>query len=111
MSSSSGFRSSIVTTCGSSAIPHFGHVPGASRTTSGCIGQVQVVVVVGRAGAAGSSAMPHFGQAPGWSCRTSGSIGQTYSVPFTTGSGVRGAAPMNVSGAALNRCRHDCAQK
>ena len=47
MSSSSGLRSSSVTVRGSSAIPQMGHAPGASRTISGCIGQVQSVRVAG----------------------------------------------------------------
>src|SRR5687767_12927338 len=41
MSASSGFGASLTSgTRGSSAIPHFGHVPGPSCTTSGCIGHV-----------------------------------------------------------------------
>ena len=64
MSSSSGFASSSVTTRGSRAMPHLGQDPGASRTISGCIGQVHSVRVAG-AGDTGSSAMPHFGHAPG----------------------------------------------
>jgi hypothetical protein len=40
MSRSSGFSTSAaVTVRGSRAMPHFGHVPGRSLTTSGCIGQ------------------------------------------------------------------------
>ena len=44
-STSSGFgpASSAGTPIGSSAMPHFGHSPGASRTISGCIGQVYCV--------------------------------------------------------------------
>jgi hypothetical protein len=64
MSMSSGFLSSIVTVRGSSAMPQIGQLPGASRTISGCIGQVHSVFVTG-ATVSGSSAMPHFGQAPG----------------------------------------------
>ena len=41
MSTSSGLGpSSAVATIGSSAMPQIGQVPGASRTISGCIGQV-----------------------------------------------------------------------
>ena len=41
MSSSSGFgSSSAVIVRGSSAMPQIGQAPGASRTISGCIGQV-----------------------------------------------------------------------
>ncbi len=48
MSSSSGLRSSAsVTTRGYSAIPQIGQDPRASRTISGCIGQVHSVLVVG----------------------------------------------------------------
>ena len=64
MSASSGFPSSSVTVRGSSAMPQMGHAPGASRTISGCIGQVHSVFVTG-ATSIGSSAMPHFGQGPG----------------------------------------------
>ena len=40
-STSSGFSSSSATgISGSSAIPHFGHTPGPTCRTSGCIGQV-----------------------------------------------------------------------
>ena len=62
---------------GSSAIPQIGQVPGASRTISGCIGQVHSALAAGR-GDTASSAIPHFGQEPGWSTRTSGCIGQVY---------------------------------
>ena len=42
MSRSSGFGvSSGEASRGSRAMPHSGHSPGASRSTSGCIGQVQ----------------------------------------------------------------------
>src|SRR5687767_7156289 len=78
MSVSSGLSSSSVMVRGSSAMPQIGQLPGASRTISGCIGQVHSVFVAGAVTISGSSAMPHFGQAPGLSCRTSGSIGQTY---------------------------------
>ena len=40
MSRSSGLSSSSVMFRGSSAIPQIGQLPGVSRTTSGCIGQV-----------------------------------------------------------------------
>ena len=77
ISRSSGFSSrSQSTVIGSSAMPQIGHAPGASRTISGCMGQVHCVFA-GRAGISGSSAMPHLGHAPGRSCRISGSIGQT----------------------------------
>ena len=78
MSSSSGLRSSTLTTLGSSAMPQIGQEPGSSRTISGCMGQVHSVRV-GAAASTGSSAMPHFGQLPGPICRTSGSIGHVYS--------------------------------
>ena len=55
MSTSSGFfPSSSVTMRGSSAIPQIGQEPGASRTISGCIGQVYVTMSVPRAVATGS---------------------------------------------------------
>ena len=73
--------SSTVATRGSSAMPQIGQLPGASRTISGCIGQVHSVLVAGAAGTVGSSAMPHFGQVPGPIWRISGCIGQVYSVP------------------------------
>ena len=63
-------------------VPHFGHVPGPSCTTSGCIGQVYFTCL--GAGAAGSSAMPHFGQAAGTALSTPGHIGQTYLAPDGT---------------------------
>ena len=78
MSTSSGLGASISeTTRGSSAMPQIGQEPAASRTISGCIGQVYSVFV-NAAGfeRSGSSAIPQFGQAPGRSDRTSGSIGQ-----------------------------------
>jgi len=65
MSISSSFFSSMVTVFASSAIPHFGHAPGCSCTTSGCIGQVYCVFVASRGVTLGSSAMPQLGQAPG----------------------------------------------
>ena len=75
MSASSGFGpppSSAVR--GSSAMPQIGQPCGASRTTSGCIGQTYSA----RAGAGvhGSRAMPHSGQSPGTALRTSGWHGQ-----------------------------------
>ena len=61
MSISSGFFSSTAdATRGSSAIPHIGQLPAASRTTSGCIGQVHCApggaVTTGRGGAAATNA-------------------------------------------------------
>ncbi len=77
MSASSGFSSSSsVTVVGSSAMPQMGQSPGASRTTSGCIGQVYCVRVAAATGSSGSRAMPHLGQALGPSSRTSGHMGQ-----------------------------------
>jgi hypothetical protein len=75
MSSVFGF-SSASTVRGSSAIPHIGQAPGASRTICACMGQTYSVFV-DRATAAGSSAIPHFGQLPGSLARTSGCIGHT----------------------------------
>jgi hypothetical protein len=76
MSRSSGLASSSADTVrGSSAMPHMGQAPGASRTICGCIGQVHWVAVAFGAGASGSSAIPHLGQGPGPSWRTSGCIG------------------------------------
>jgi hypothetical protein len=55
MSASSGFAgSSAVIALGSRAIPHSGQGPGASRTTSGCIGHVHSVPGIG-AGSGGRS--------------------------------------------------------
>ena len=51
-------------------MPHFGHVPGSSLTTSACIGHVQAA-----GAAAGMSFMPHFGHVPGSSLTTSACIG------------------------------------
>ncbi len=76
MSTSSGLGPvSAATVIGSSAMPHFGQLPGSSRTISGCIGQVYCTLVAAT-GCAGSSAMPHFGQAAGTSDSTPGHIGQ-----------------------------------
>ncbi len=79
MSRSSGFSSpsSVTPKRGSSAMPQVGQVPGASRTISGCIGQVHSVFT-GGAGETRSSAIPHFGQEPGPEVLTSGCIGQVY---------------------------------
>ena len=78
MSTSSGLgASSCVTARGSSAMPHAGHGPGSSRTTSGCIGQVYSTAAGGAAANSGSSAMPQLGQGTGSVSRTSGHIGQT----------------------------------
>src|ERR1035437_2504860 len=79
ISVSSGLVSSAVTCRGSSAMPQMGQEPGASRTISGCIGQVYSVPFVSGLTVAGSSAMPHFGQLPGPGCLTSGCMGQVYS--------------------------------
>ena len=79
-STSSGFcSSSTLTVLGSRAMPQIGQDPGASRTISGCMGQVYSVFVTGSAATTGSSAIPHFGQSPGPCWRTSGSIGHVYS--------------------------------
>jgi len=86
MSRSSGFSSSSsVTERGSSAISHFGQSPGASRTISGCIGQVHSVRVATAGTPFGSRAMPHFGQSPCPTCSTSGCIGQVNRVPSGAG--------------------------
>jgi hypothetical protein len=85
MSSTRFAGSSSETVRGSSAIPQMGHVPGAFRTISGCIGQTHCVAVAAT-GSFGSSAIPHFGQGPGWSDATSGSIGQIQ-VPAPWGTG------------------------
>ena len=54
MSISSGFgSSSAVTVRGSSAMPQSGQLPGSSRTTSGCMGQVYSVLAAGAAGSFG----------------------------------------------------------
>src|SRR5581483_623259 len=110
MSVSSGLTSSsAVTRRGSRAIPQMGQLPGASRTISGCIGQVHSVLGRGAAGKAGSSAMPHFGQAPGFEDCTSGSIGQIHRSAATAGRGA--ASPSHDSGLASNRSLHDGLQK
>src|SRR3990172_3405701 len=81
MSANSALSSSSAATVrGPRAIPHFGQSPGASRTTSGCMGQVHSLL---KPGATGSSAIPHFGQLPGPTCRISGCMGQVYSAPRT----------------------------
>ena len=57
ISTSSGFVSSAaVGTIGSSAMPQIGHEPGASRTISGCIGQVYCVPAASGSRVAGASA-------------------------------------------------------
>src|SRR5437870_6043470 len=84
MSISSSFcSSSTVTVLGSNAIPQIGQEPGASRTISGCMGQVYSVFVAAGVIASGSSAIPHFGHEPGRLCRTSGCIGQVYKLIIT----------------------------
>jgi hypothetical protein len=51
MSTSSGFGlSSSVATRGSRAMPQIGHAPGASRTISGCIGQVYSIASLASGG-------------------------------------------------------------
>ena len=79
MSTSSGLgRSSGSTALGSRSMPHSGQLPGASRTTPGCIGHTNSVRA--GAGACASSAMPHSGHSDGTSLRTSGWQGQVYTV-------------------------------
>ena len=78
ISSSSLVSSSALIITASRAMPQIGQLPGSSRSTSGCIGQVYWCL--GAAMLARSSAMPHFGQAPGWLAWTSGCIGQVHSV-------------------------------
>ena len=107
MSTSSGFgASSNVTVRGSSAMPQIGQDPGASRTISGCMGQVYSTLV-SAAGfdRSGSSAMPHLGQAPGFDDWTSGSIGQMNVAPGGGGAAVVAAGSRNAFGSALNRSR------
>src|SRR5208282_4809793 len=90
MSRSSGLSSSTVTMRGSRAMPQIGQLPCSARTTSGCMGQVNSVLLAASGGDSGSNAMPHFGHGPGPSCRTSGHIGQTWareSFPDSPGSG------------------------
>src|SRR5437867_6563317 len=89
ISASSGLTSSTAAgVLGSRAMPQMGQEPGASRTTSGCIGQTYSVRE-GGAGAAitGSSAMPQLGQSPAVFRRTSGCIGQVKAPVDSTGSG------------------------
>src|SRR5580704_16876996 len=77
MSISSEFSPvSAVTVRGSSVMPQMGHDPGASRTISGCMGQVYWVRVAAT-GISGSRAMPQDGHGPGFDWRTSGHMGQT----------------------------------
>src|SRR5690606_16805659 len=69
--------SSAAAVIGSNAMPHFGHVAGWSCTTSGCIGQVYIVLLAGGIHAGfRSNAVPHFGQLPGSSDSMPGHIGQ-----------------------------------
>src|SRR5437764_1104287 len=90
ISTSSGFfPSARVTVRGSSAIPQIGQEPGASRTISGCMGQVYVTVLVPRAVATGSSC---FG---------------ARLIPI----GVAGLLLRYLSGSALNFSRQPSAQK
>ena len=74
MAASSGSTSSAGGSVrGSKAMPHLGQGPGASRTTSGCIGQVYSTLLWGTAG---SKAIPHRGQGTGSCSDTSGHMGQ-----------------------------------
>jgi hypothetical protein len=100
-------------------MPQIGQAPGASRTISGCIGQVHSTRVAATTGSSGSSAMPHFGQAAAFSLRTSGSIGQTHVVPAGA-SGAPSCASIAAcfasrasqrAGSAANFVRHDAQQK
>ena len=76
MSASSGLGPSSGSAArGSSSMAHSGQLPGASRTTAGCMGQTYSVRARA-AGICGSSAMPHSGQSAGASLRTSGWQGQ-----------------------------------
>ena len=73
MSVSSGFSvSASWIVRGSSAMPQMGQLPGASRTISGCIGQVQVCLA---GGGAGGSGRPPGGEgatkAPGFATKRS----------------------------------------
>ena len=64
MSTSSGFGpSSAANSTGSSAMPHFGQLPGPSWRISGCIGHVYVRVSCGSGGAAGFGAKNVIGSA------------------------------------------------
>src|SRR5512144_2524934 len=77
MSMSSGFSSSSRdTVLGSRAMPQMGQLPGASRTISGCIGQVHSVFDDTGSGSTGSRAIPHVGQDPGPACLILGCMGQ-----------------------------------
>src|ERR1035438_5423205 len=116
ISASSGLVSSAVTCRGSSAMPQMGHEPGASRTISGCIGQVNSVLLMGGLRVTGSSAMPHFGQLPGPICLISGCMGQVYSlcdsvVSGGCGIGVTGFDCTYLSGAARNLAAQPWLQK
>ena len=76
MSASSGLGPSSGSAArGSSSMPHSGQLPGASRTTVGCMGQTYSVRTEAE-GICGSSAMPHSGQSVGVSLRTAGWQGQ-----------------------------------
>ena len=125
MSSSSGFGWSVgARVLASSAIPHVGQLPGATRTTSGCIGQVYSTVGSNAsAPSSASSAIPHFGQAPGSGSRTSGSIGHVNQVPEAglpadalaeaegAASGAEDWGVRNRSGSAWNFARQPSQQK
>ncbi len=51
---------------GTSSMPHFGHFPGVSEVTSGCIGQTYAGTAVGAVRVStGTSRMPQIGQSPG----------------------------------------------
>ncbi len=67
--------SSIAPATGTSAMPHFGQLPGLGLRISGCIGQVYSAAT-GAAGAAGTNVIPHLGQLPGPVCWISGCMGQ-----------------------------------
>ncbi len=80
-------------------MPQIGQLPGPSRTTSGCMGQVHFAA--GSCGLAGSSAMPHLGQAPARSDSTPAHIGQIQA----DRPGARGVDES--AGACLSCAQHD----
>jgi hypothetical protein len=56
----------VASPVGTRSMPHFGHFPGLSEVTSGCIGQTYAGTVVGAVRVStGTKGMPQIGQSPG----------------------------------------------
>ena len=60
------FSSESVGSIGTKSIPHMGQEPGPSLTTSGCMGQVYIVLLLANS-ASLTKSIPQTGQSPGLS--------------------------------------------